>query len=372
MIHFVYLLLVLTISLFAVIEEDCTTLKSDCPSQKEKSCPKPKKQCCLPLEEKCTPMEPAHNAPYCYSLRCAWDVTLYGDFLYWQAREDHLEYGVTTSGNASSAPIDGEVLGIDFGWYPGMRVGLGCTTKEDNWSYMLEWTHLVSHNNTTTSAPDNQIILPTRLHPDLFLENVNRASTSFRCIYNTFDALLGRAYFVGKKVIFNHSFGVRGFWIWQTLNTEYENFAESSVARSKENYDSWGIGPRYFFNSKWMISEGFRLFTKSAFSLLFTSYYPEQKQTASNPGFPVQSFSVKYVKENYQIRPNAEAALGFGWGSYIDRNNWYIDFSLAYEFHYWWGQNALPYFVNDIANGNFVTLGDLALQGISVRMSLDF
>ncbi len=323
-----------------------------------------------------TRMMGAYNSSASYDVGGAWGFFFSADFLYWQAREDGLEYGVTST--SSTAFTSGKVLNMDFKWHPGVKIGLGMDFPcHDNWDIFAEWTHLVSHNNTSSSVSGLEVIFPSLLEPAFITTNtVTNARASWKLVYNTFDLNIGRPYYSGKLLTLRPHIGLRGSWFKQKYSATYLNGFTLFSWVDNTTFNSWGIGPRLGFDSNWMIGCGFRIFGNAAFSLLYT-YFDVKKleeefiTTGGTAALTASSF-VENKKMNSQVRSNAEASLGFGWGSYFSNNCWYIDLSLGYEFQYWPDANKDLRFVDSSAAGVFVSGGNLALHGVTFKVRLDF
>jgi len=322
------------------------------------------------------------NAPARYDLRCPFGVFFSADFLYWQAREDNLAYGITTTNPIGSPPLNGVVLNPKFKWHPGVKVGLGFSFDQDSWDLFAEWTHYVSHNNTTTQAPVGGFIIPTLNNPatsvfSAFLGTPVDAAMTWRLIYNTADLNLSRAYCLGKMLNFTPRVGVRGSWFKQSYDTQYDGLRTAlsipvGVYRIHTKLNSWGLGPRFGVDTNWMLGAGFRLFGNVNASLLYTKFNVAKTQTSTTIFGTITALSVQNKRGNAQLRPNMDANLGIGWGSFFDNSNWHLDFAISYDFNYWMDANADMTFVDTYANGKFVSGGNLSLHGGTFRMRLDF
>lgn len=330
-----------------------------------------------------------YSAPARYDVTGSWDLFFTADFIYWQARSDGIAYGVaveeTTTNNATTA--QNRVLNADFGWHPGVKVGLGYNSTHDDWELYAQWTHIVSSSNDTFTVEDNQVILPTLIFP--FIDTLlgvpdivaSDAATSWKCVYNTIDLELARPYYLGKYITLRPHMGLRGYWIHQRDNNQYDgvrdavNAAEFGTIRVNSKYNTWGIGPRFGMNGNWLLGSGFRLFGDVAGTIAWNSVNSRKNQDAPdliNAGTP-NFVRAKDKKDNANLRPNCDAELGIGWGNYFSDQTWHFDLSLAYEFHYWADHNFDLYSVNDVYEGlNDSIRGNLALHGGTLRMRLDF
>ncbi len=323
-------------------------------------------------EEKETPLISCFNKSASYDIQEPWEIFLSADFLYWQAREDGLEYGISIS--SPSLGISNErVQSPDFKWHPGLKVGLGVDFKgHDYWDIFSQWTHLVCHNNTQASLSSLETINISLLQPIPFpsLLSATSARDSVRLIYNTIDLNLGRPFYSGKFLFFRPHAGLRGCWFKQTYNLNYEPLSVGAPYTSFAKFDSWGIGPRIGIESTWQLGSGFNILGKAAYSLLFTYFNVKQSRFISTLVSPFSSVKDSY--RNNQVRSNIETSLGLSWGSYFDCNNWHVDLALEYEFQYWPSANKNLKFVDHFASGAFIEGGGLALHGPTLTLRLDF
>lgn len=333
----------------------------------------------------------AYNASARYDVLRSWEFFATADFLYWYVQEDNLNFGVsTTDVTTLQTVLKGEIVNPDFEWHPGFKLGIGGNFEHDNWDIFAEWTHVIAHNNTIAFAPGDlggiyfsQTPAPLfSIFSEFFF--TNEARQSWRMDYNVVDLSLGRPYWVGKKLAFKPQVGARTAWIHQGYNTSYpleivgspafNNILELRV-RQKDN--SWGIGPRFVLDTDWFLGYGFRLFGDIGASLLYTSHHVEKKVVGIIevivPGTSATLFSIKDRKGNHHLRPNAEAGLGVGWGTYFDNCKMHFDLAVSYDFNYWVDANGEITLADDVNAGVAMFQGgDLALHGLTVKARVDF
>ena len=99
------------------------------------------------------------------------------------------------------------------------------------------------------------------------------------------DLDLGRWYYVGTKLTFRPFIGLRGAWIDQSQNTNYQN-PGASTTLSASNYaktDSWAVGSRGGFNTNWDLNYGLRFIGNGSADILYTRYKWIGKTTVTGP-----------------------------------------------------------------------------------------
>lgn len=127
-------------------------------------------------------------------------VTL--DFLYWQAKEEGLEYALTDNlfpNPALQLNIDAEVIHPDFHWEPAFKLGIGYALKHGGWDFYLNWTYFHAHSSNSVSKGFSQTengLIPLWQFPTNAVAvpsiRYTRASASWELHFNTMDFELGR------------------------------------------------------------------------------------------------------------------------------------------------------------------------------------
>ena len=373
--------LIAATSLFGKSNSQCP---KPCPP---KPCPQPCPQPCPPTQvcptDPCCPAWPtpvlnaAYNYPARIQTRCPWDFFADLSFIYWQPIEDNLELGLANTGNLSTG-VNGNFINMDFDFKPGFKLGLGGNFDHDNWDLRFEYTWFHNTNSQSANAPEGGNILAMVGSPQQVIANglYDSANQSWRLKLDVIDLELGRWCYVGTKLVCHPTFGARVDWIRQNLSTEYNVAAvlggpAADVATVSQKSSSWAIGPKVGFDANWNIGAGFRFFGNTEADLLFTKYtslsFSESHTAAAATPFITNQDRV------YAVKPHFDLELGFGWGTYIDCNNWYMDFALGYEFQVFFDQNMFRHFNDDIMRANSqLPNGNLYLQGLTASFRLDF
>ena len=74
-------------------------------------------------------------------------------------------------------------------------------------------------------------------------------------------------------------------------------------------------------------------------SLLYTRY--TKVSHSENTAAMAQCWKRSLFDEYNTVRPMADMSVGFGWGSYFDRQNYHFDLLATYDFNVLWGQNMM-------------------------------
>ncbi|MBN1914914.1 MAG: hypothetical protein JW769_03390 [Parachlamydiales bacterium] len=291
----------------------------------------------------------AYNAPARIDVNCSWDAFLSVSYLYWQMKEKGLELGIDGSDSH-------KVINMDFDYKSAFKVAAGMNLDHDNWALMLEYTRVHGTNkyHKTSSADD--------ITPTWSISPTSSASVAAKW-YSYIDLLdftMGRAHYVGTKLTFFPFVGLRGGWIDQKYKIDYLTLA--AVATDiKYTSDSWLLGPRAGLNTNWLIGEGFRVFGNTAAGLYYQDFKVKGRESTTH-----------FQDEPSYITPNFELDLGLGWGTYFSNSDWHIDLSASYDFQIFWNQNEMRSLKDLIGVATDGSASDLLLQGLTVKLALDF
>ena len=370
----------------------------------------PAEVCECPCEEISEmPLRCAYNAPVNTLIKCPVDFFITGSFIYWQAKEKGLELGITESCENCDT---GRVINMDFDFKPGFKVGLGWHSDYDDWHFYIEYTrlHLTDHKSykikqdecDTNECPPCDFIHPawTTFPQENPLLQVyyQQAKGKWTMNLDIIDLELGRAYWVGTQLTYAPFVGLRGGWLDQKLNASYcgidrifilEQYIcedDCSSYKSSNKSDSWFIGPRVGIDTNWLLGDGFRFFGNTAVALFYQKFTTKVKEYSVEDGgcnpceceiacaCPCEDCgNINTNDKTGYITPNAEVALGFGYGRHLDCYKWYIDLAIAYEFHVFWNQNMM----RNLWDKSYHPIqdtdaGDLFLQGLTITAKLDF
>lgn len=367
----------------SVFGQNNTPSPKPCPPKPvAKPCPQP----CPPTQacsqDPCCPAWPtpvlnaAYNYPARIQTRCPWDVSFDASFIYWQATQDNMELGIADSAAnsaSSSEQVSGNVINMDFEFKPGFQVGMGVNFDYDNWDMRLQYTWFHGNNSQSSNGPNGGRILPFWGNVNLIdSTNYDTISGKWRLNMDIADLDLGRWHYVGTKFTVRPSFGIRADWIRQKMAvTQVKTTTTADTDTVTQKSTSWGIGPKVGLDGNWNMGWGFRFFGNSEADLLFTDY-TRLSNSDSHTAEPSTPVSIKQ-KQVYAVKPHVDLELGLGWGTYLDCNNWYMDFAFGYEFQVFFDQNMFRHF-NDATQMGNSTLpnGNLYVQGLTATFKLDF
>ncbi len=333
--------------------------------------PKPSKDVCC---EEPKPGPFAFSFPKDISLSCPRDVYFNADFLAMQPQEDGLEYAITDS-TPGSAPINtGTVHGFSSGhntwdWGFGFRAGVGAFTNHDAWNVEMDWLWFKISEEVSTHVETGSGLIPLWKLTQSGVPAVSNetASSRWHISMNVFDILLGKPFHVSRYMVLNPHFGIRAAWIDQDYIVRYSgSFGGDGSTQLNAKNDFWGVGFRSGMRSEWLMGANLKLLANLSFSSLFGKFDINQHAPGTN--------GYDYPNEFYRNSMNMEMQAGLAWGTFFNDNRHYFSLQAMYEFHHWFNQNWMrrtqgssPTYLSDV-----VSRGDLTMNGVSVRIQLDF
>lgn len=325
---------------------------------------------CDPVPATLIPCNKAYNSPLRFS--SCWGVFASGSLLYWSASEQNLELGVLND-YPSTYPVSGEVASFDFRYNLAFNVALGMEFCHDFWSSYLSYTRYKNSINKKISVGQDsmQVIFPNWLLEDATNDNIVAIKGNWYLNLNTLDWCLSRHYYVGQYLTNRPYFGLRAAFITQRLNAKYTPQAfdqQSRLFTSFNEISSWGIGPRVGMDNWWGFCGNYRIFSDVSGGLVYTSYKTKTKQFETTDGENDTLINVK--SDPNELKFDLQASIGLGWEDYLSYDRWHVNFSIGYDFLIFFNQNLFRRYLNN-SSGQIVN-GDLYLQGLTVKLGVDF
>lgn len=344
---------------------------------------------------------------------------IFGDFLYWHADEDGLEYAIKSS-SAIYVPMFGSKIGrypeqhsksrlkeIDFTWNPGFRLGLGYVFgTHDHWDLFLTYTFYRNHTKDETHAPNGGILYP--LWTPLLGSEATKAHAHWDLGYQTIDLDLGRSYFISTMLSIRPYVGLRAAYIDQKFRCKYDllhlllNPSDGSFVRTEPGASSFkatndfaGFGLKAGTDFMFHFNQYVSAFAQISACLLYGGFTISQRSAGEElygllvPFGPVQYYANpitnSFHHNNHRTRANIQMLLGLEFETTFSKGRRNFSFMMGYEFLEWFRQNNLskafiqylninmdgvyiepPSFITDTQNG------DLALRGLTMNMRVDF
>ena len=337
----------------------------------------------------------AYNFPAAYKLddQC-WDLFITASYIYWEAFQDTMPTAFQLDNTLpvpTTGGIERELLRANNQYKSGFKVGLGWTAPSfDNWQFYAEytWYHPSGSNDDGDDddcgcTVNNFVVYPNCSScTDLYATDL---SSKWKVDVDLADISVQRPFYLGKRLVINPFFGLRGAWIKERFNINYGGALTAAGAAVATTYNtsthskSWGVGPRVGMEGSWLLWGGLRIIGNASGSILYTSYtkinMTSNVPIGSGSGAPALATNNtwKYHKKYDALRANAELDTGLGWGMYLGcDNDFHIDLAATYDFNVFWNQNMVEDLQNQSLHHVAAAPGNLYLHGLTIKARFDF
>jgi hypothetical protein len=303
----------------------------------------------------------AYNDPARIDVRGSFDTFITASFIYWQPREEGLSLCLFVKDEET------DVIKQNFDYHPGFKVGLGFNTTFDNWTIYLQYIRLYT-NDLTKKYLKNSTDLLLPFWGEIF---ASKAKSIWDLKTNILDLEIKRSYYIGKKLFLSPFFGARGALIDQKYNADYEFPELTEINFSKNESDSWALGPRAGLSAHYLLCKGFKFLGNVAASILYQHFKVKHEKTLIVELIPSEETSFAKNKISY-LSPNLEMGLWLSYGSYFSKKRFYAKLDVGYEALIFWNQNTLRALNDIIENRHNGSIGNLILHGLTITGRFDF
>ena len=297
-------------------------------------------------------------------------VFLTGDYLYWTARQDNMQYAAAGFTNdASKSTHHGRVEQLKFKFRTGFKAGIGFSFGHDLWDMALNYTWFQSnHNRGSVSGDESSGLIPT-FTPSVTLGTgayFSEASSVWRLHFNALDLNLGRNFYISKYLSLRPFIGLKGSWQNQHNTRAYSGVNGSGDFNyvSKLRSSFIGMGILTGCNMGWHLAGTWSLYGDVAVSSLWGNFETKRKDSVEQSGATV--IPVSNVDHFHTATPVLELALGLRKDQWFCNNRFHVGVQAGWEEQIWFDQNQLP------GNQALALGGNLVLQGLTVRLRFDF
>ncbi len=279
------------------------------------------------------------------------------DALYFQARENGVSY----------AMVDGKVQNPDFNNRFGARARVGIDLHHDNWQLWAQFFHY--HSRISDNRSDKEFS-PTwgqpAFNPGGFVDHVDNL---WRLHMGLLDLNLTRCWAVSHCLKLWPFWGLRYSEIRHKLKVNYQGgtlFPGGGEFFSMKN-KFWGGGPNFGMETLWHFTDWVGMFARGGCTLSLGMLYIHQDEMISTG-----DTQFKLIDKFYQTRKILEMALGLDF-RYCINCTAELYARIGWEAYLLYGQNQLPYFVDDQMTAKFVNnQGDLSISGLSIGLGICF
>jgi hypothetical protein len=297
--------------------------------------------------------------------------------LCWQPREDGLDYMIKNS-NGAIVVNAGSVERAEFDWNGGFRVGatynnLGCCPI----AFTVYYTRFTTDGCDKVATTFPTVLFPIWSNPSTNIVYEQEAKARLCLSLNTVDAQISTVLSPNDCVNLMPMLGLRFARIHQNFNISansgqtlgHTNFVVDDAITMQNNFI--GAGPKVGISSTWGSWCGWSIVGAMDVALLYGRFDLKQKEAVEFPDeAPITYLDIACNRFNI-TRPNIDLSLGLQWEQACGCYD--VIVSAAWEHQYFFGQNQLLRFSDDINPGvNSPVQGDLAFQGLTFNVSVAF
>ena len=297
-----------------------------------------------------------------------------GDYLYWQASEDQLEYSMKQNAvhgmNAQASSNE-----IDYPYKNGIRLGGGIVFPNYDWQLIVDWTRFY-HNLSDSQAHQfagHPGLIGLWMHPEghgyLTWKDAN-FSWDLKFDMLAFDLL--RVGFVNRNFSLAPRIGLTRGWIKQSFHVRYEHAYNGALSPSafydvRFGNDFRCVGARIGFDTQLWAGWGFNIAASGSGSLLYGHYNLHRIDVSS------QYASIDLLEKIYRFKPAIEGRIALEWARCMIQDSCRLLLSVGYEGQVWWGQNQMRSFISSsLPPSNYRINGALTLKGLDFHARFDF
>lgn len=308
-----------------------------------------------------------------------YEYSIFADGLYWRAYEDGLDYVIKNNNGAVHIDTCGQVERAEFDRTGGFRTGAGCYNKMRDMGAMAYWTRFHTRGSDALSETFPVVLFPVWTNPGSMLGTEQDASACVKLDLDMLDAQFYGKFSPTCAINVMPMLGVVYARINQIFNINSSGAQSTApVAIVLDDdidmcNDYWGVGPKMGLRSFWDIGCGLRAFGHFDFALLYGKFDIKQNEHVTfSDGVDPTTFLQISCNRWAMCRPRFDIMLGLAWQGEF-RGGRQFDVQVGWEQLYFFGQNQLLRFFDDVnAGANMAVNGDLALQGLTVRVGFGF
>lgn len=308
---------------------------------------------------------------------CCTDITLGGEFIYWEANFDGLPQVAT---NASGTVFTGtgnltvfKLLTQDQGYRPGFKIfaGIGFP-RFDNWEMNAEYTWL-HHTSTNRFNAETDGFIISRFVPQLAIIPASSLRSVQKLNLDFCSLTLGRSFYLSQRLIVRPFVGLKSWWASQRHDLFFDITlfpgAPQTILFTKSGL--WGVGPYVGSYIQGLLWCGTYLIGKAGVWPVYTRL--NKYRTFINyplvfnfppPNFPGLVYDERNIDQPSNTQMMYEGMVGLGWGTYFCNCNYHLDFSVGWELMTNWELQ--------LGSASGLPMREFYYQGLSVKAQLDF
>ena len=285
------------------------------------------------------------------------DLVIDAAFTWWKPQVDGMDFA-TVNGKVKSPPENFE---------PGFKVGVGMDLGYDGWDAYAEYTWVyqnwLSSSFTANSGSYGGFVAPNSTSGDLRVPVLTSGKSSRKVQFNVLDLEFGRDFFISKQLSLRPHFGAKMARMFEKTKVTENGSGTVTLADLYLRQTLSALGTRAGLDSVWRLTRNFGLYGDIAVTALWGSFHNKANNTITE-----DAVSDTRYNRNVSITITPVLELGVGATYMLWFNN---DACLFFAKAGWEEQIWINYNHNAI-NGTWNTLGNLTLQGLTLKVGLAF
>ncbi len=293
------------------------------------------------------------------------DVFITGDYLYWMAQQDNMQYATTGySSSSDHSASQGSVKNPHFRYENGFRAGIGFNLGHDAWDTLFNYTWFQSLHNKGSIHSKAAILTPFEIEDNT---SFTSAHSLWQIFFNSLDWELGRNFYISKYLSLRPFFGLKGTFQKQKFHNSYEKKIHSHdfVYKNQLKNSFWGVGVRSGLNTLWHFSGSWSLFGDLGLSGVW-GQFNTQRQDSHQLGSHPEITPIYEKNHDNTLTPVLELGLGIRKDAWFEQDRFHVNIQVGWEEQVWWNQNKFS------LDRSMPRDGNLFLQGLTARIRCDF
>lgn len=280
------------------------------------------------------------NYPSNFQVENGWNLFVFGDYLYWNARENGLYFAKTN-----------HIHRLEPEWNNGLRIGAGINFPNEGYDLLGIWTWFSTHAHST-------IGLSIPLWAVATLEAFARKTTAeWNLQQNSADLEWGRSSWFGGHLSWRPFFGLRGAKIDQNLKIDYTYVIQNGSQHSRSDFIGGGL--RAGSDLRFALPCDFGICALMSGSLLMGRIDAELRLKENKT-------LAAHTKDHFwRMVPALQMALKLSWDRHLYRDRLHLALYAGWEQNIWFGINQMNHFMNPLEGVRFFKENsNLCTQGL--------
>ncbi len=306
------------------------------------------------------------------------------EFLYWLVNEGAVDYAVKMDQPAWSSTRGTHAVGnyenAHYEWAPGFRVNFGHFNAPHFWDVVAQYTYVPANGSRHAHAPkkSGEFLNGTWTQPDVGTGTppapLHKASCHVGLKYNVLDLMFTRRFHTNEHLRIGVSGGITSAIIFQKMKISYEDINDQhSHANNRWRFE--GVGFRAGVKVDWFM--GWNIFMTGQLSTaILSGWYKNssyQKTSATIPGADSsRPFGDTRFHDN-RLTYTAQAMIGPSWQKVF--KNVRTELVFSYEMNIWTNLQEIRrsgFALATEAKPTFINNSNISLQGLTIRLNVDF